>query len=136
MNTSIENHNHYNFLGPYSQSICISINIDKEGGTMFDIDGIQEGRWYTVNIKQILEEVNNLHKLHHLKNVNVFWKDEFYFQVLVDGRQKIKVNNPEPLYFEDVRVLASDNYYLPAEGVLTNLHVTTFPDGLSLLPSF
>ena len=134
--TSIGNHNQYNFLGPYSQSICISINIDKEGGTMFDIDGIQEGRWYTVNIKQILEEVNNLHKLHHLKNVNVFWKDEFYFQVLVDGRQKIKVNNPEPLYFEDVRVLASDNYYLPAEGVLSNLHVTTWPDGLSLLPSF
>ena len=39
---------------------------------MFDIDGIQEGRWYTVNIKQILEEVNNLHKPHHLENVNVF----------------------------------------------------------------
>ena len=103
---------------------------------MFDIDGIQEGRWYTVNIKQILEEVNNLHKPHHLENVNLFWKDEFYFQVLVDGKQKINVNNPEPLYFEDVRVLASDNYYLPAEAVLTNLHVTTLPDGLSLLPSF
>ena len=50
----------------------------------------------------------------------------------MDGKQTSKVINPVPLYFEDVRVLASGNFYHPAEGVISNLHVKTVPDGKSL----
>ena len=44
-------------LGPDTKSICVSTQIDNRGGEMFDIDGIQEGRWYSVTIKQFEEEV-------------------------------------------------------------------------------
>ena len=44
-------------LGPDTKSICVSTQIDNQGGEMFDIDGIQEGRWYSVTIKQFMEEV-------------------------------------------------------------------------------
>ena len=47
----------------------------------------------------------------------------------MDGKIKINVINYEPLYFEDVRVLASGNFYAPADAVISNLHVKTVPDG-------
>ena len=51
----------------------------------------------------------------------------------MDGKKKINVINYEPLYFEDVRVLASGNFYAPADAVISNLHVKTLPDGNQIL---
>ena len=40
-------------LGPDS-SVCVSTQIDNRGDKMFDIEGIQETRWYRVTIKQFV----------------------------------------------------------------------------------
>ena len=44
-------------LGPDTKSICVSTHIDDRGDEMFDIEEIQERRWYSLTIKQFKKQV-------------------------------------------------------------------------------
>ena len=96
-----------------SERISIATSIGKNGNTTFNIDGIVEGRWYSFILKQ---------KGDH--------KSDFYFQVLLNGEERINVLNPVPLSFSNISVFAASKFHPAADGFLKNVEAFTEPDGI------
>ena len=100
-------------VDPASERILIATSIGKNGNTTFNIDEIVEGSWYSFILKQ---------KGDH--------KSDFYFQVLLNGEERINVLNPVPLSFSNISVFAASKFHPAADGFLKNVEAFTEPDGI------
>ena len=72
----------------------------------------QEKTWLNINILK--------------SNSFIFWfKDEYFFEVKVDGSRQMNVKNDKPLQFRDVRVFMGDEYHSRANARIKNLEVNS-----------